>query len=182
MIGLALVTCLSAFAKGLLDSQSRDVERQVSADYVAVSQNGWAPLPPPVGTAIARADGVTVASSVRSERARYGGANVDVSGIDASSIASVYRFRWASQGHVSKLRGAEAIVRAPWAKDHGLRVGSPLRIVTPAGKRVRLTVAALYDPSKLDNLLGHVLISQRTFDASFETPGGANTFVRPSAP
>src|SRR5215831_496590 len=38
MIGLALVTCLSAFAKGLLDSHSRDVERQLNVDAVAVSQ------------------------------------------------------------------------------------------------------------------------------------------------
>jgi len=73
-------------------------------------------------------------------------------------------------------------VRGPWAKDHGLRVGSPLPIVTPAGKRVRLTVSALYDPARLDNLLGHVLISQRTFDASFDTPGDAYTFVRSSDP
>ena len=55
-------------------------------------------------------------------------------------------------------------------------------IVTPAGKRVQLTVAALYDPAKLDNLLGHVLITKRTFDASFETPGDAYTFVRASDP
>jgi putative ABC transport system permease protein len=175
MIGLALVTCLSAFATGLLDSQSRDVEGQLSADYVAVSQNGWAPLPPPVGIAIAHADGVSVASSVRSERARFGRANIDVSGVDPSTIASVYRFRGADP---SILHGAGAIVRRPWAENHGLTVGSRFAIVTPAGKRLRLTIAGLYDPAKLDNLLGHVLITTRTFDASFETPGDAYTFVR----
>ncbi len=179
MIGLALVTCLSAFASGLLDSQSRDVERQLSADYVAVSQNGWSPLPPPVGNAIARTDGVSVASSVRSERARSGRANIDVSGVDPSTIASVYRLHG---GDPSALHGSAAIVRAPWAKGHHLSVGSPLQFVTPGGKHVELTVAALYDPAKLDNLLGHVLISKRTFDASFETPGDAYTFVRSSNP
>ena len=182
MIGLALVTCLSAFASGLLDSQSRDVERQLSADQVVVSQDGRSPLPPAVGDAIARTDGVSVASSVRSERARLARSNIDVSGVDSGTIASVYRFRWTRGGDASELARAEAIVRAPWAKDHGLTVGSPLPIVTPAGKRVTLTVAALYDPAKLDNLLGHVLISQRTFDASFETPGDAYTFVRSSDP
>jgi putative ABC transport system permease protein len=40
MIGLALVTCLAALASGLLDAQSRDVERQLSADQVVVSQDG----------------------------------------------------------------------------------------------------------------------------------------------
>ena len=184
MIGLALVTCLSAFAKGQLDSQSRDVERQLSADYVAVSQNGWSPLPPSVGDAIARADGVAVASSVRSERARSGGADIDVSGIDPATIVSVYRFTWTRGDDASarRLHGDQAIVRAAWAKNHHLTVGSPLEIVTPAGKSVDLTVAALYDPAKLDNLLGHVLISTRAFDASFETPGDAYTFVRTSDP
>jgi putative ABC transport system permease protein len=43
-------------------------------------------------------------------------------------------------------------------------------------------VAGLYDPAKLDDLLGHVLIPQRLFDASFETPGDAYTFVRASDP
>jgi putative ABC transport system permease protein len=182
MIGLALVTCLSTFAKGLLDSQSRDVERQLDADYVAVSQNGWSPLPPPVGRAIARTSGVTVASSVRSERARFGRASIDVSGIEPATIASVYRFRWThgSDAAVRSLGAREAIVKAPWAETRHLAVGSPLQIVTPAGKHVRLTVAALYDPARLDDLLGNVLISQRTFDASFETPGDAYTFVRTS--
>ena len=111
-----------------------------------------------------------VCESTDAQRARVDGGT--------STFASPYRFRWTRGGDLSKLAGAGAIVRAPWAEDHGLSVGSPLRIVTPAGKRVRLTVAALYDPAKLDNLLGHVLISQRTFDASFETPGDAYTFVR----
>ena len=184
MIGLALVTCLSAFAKGLLDSHSRDVERQLNVDAVAVSQNGWSPLPPSVGRAIARTSSVIVASSVRSERARYGRANIDVSGIDPGTITSVYRFRW-TQGTDASARalgGGEAIVRSTWAKTHHLGVGSPLELVTPAGKRIRLTVAALYDPARLDDLLGHVLITQRTFDASFETPGDAYTFVRTSDP
>jgi putative ABC transport system permease protein len=184
MIGLALVTCLSAFAKGLLDSQSRDVERQLKADYVAVSQNGWSPLPPPVGNAIARTDGVTVASSVRSERARVGRANVDVSGVDPATIASVYRFDWTRGGDssVRALHGTQAILRAAWAKDHHLVIGSRLQMVTPAGKRLHLTVAALYDAARLDSLMGHVLIPKRTFDASFETPGDAYTFVRTSDP
>ena len=182
MIGLALVTCLSAFSKGLLDSQARDVEGQLNVDGVVVSENGWSPLPPAIGRAVANTSGVAVASSVRSERALYRRSDIDVSGIDPATLSAVYRFRWTdgSDASVRGLGGAGAIVRGPWAKDHRLAVGSPLQIVTPAGKRVRLTVAALYDPAKLDNLLGTVLVTQRTFDRSFETPGDAYTFVRTS--
>jgi putative ABC transport system permease protein len=182
MIGLALVTCLSAFSKGLLDSQSNDVRRQLDVDYVAVSQSGWQPMPTTVGNAIARAKGTEVASSVRSERARFGRANIDVSGIDPATIASVYRFRWTngSDASVRALHGAEAIVRGDWAKAHRIAVGDAVSIRTPAGKRVHLTVAGLYDPAKLDDLLGHVLIPQRLFDRSFETPADAYTFLRTS--
>src|SRR5262249_48575122 len=117
MVRLALVTCLSAFSHGLLDSQSRDVKRQLDVDYVAVSQSGWTPMPTTVGTAIAGTTGTEVASSVRSERARFGKANIDVSGIDPATIASVYRFRWTrgSDASVGGLHGAQAIVRGNWA-------------------------------------------------------------------
>jgi putative ABC transport system permease protein len=184
MIGLALVTCLSAFSEGLLDSQSRDVERQLGADYVAVSQSGWTPMPTTVGRAIARTKGVEVASSVRSERARFGQGNIDVSGVDPATIAAVYRFRWTSGSDASlaRLGAAQAIVRGPWAAKHHLAVGDALTIVTPAGRRLRLTVAALYDPARLDNLLGHVLVPQATFDATFESPGDAYAFVRTTDP
>jgi putative ABC transport system permease protein len=39
-------------------------------------------------------------------------------------------------------------------------------------------VAALYKPATLDELLGNVLISQQTFDRTFEQPGDMLTFVR----
>src|SRR5262249_3821414 len=149
-----------------------------------VWQSGWTPTPTTVGTAIARTKGTEVASSVRSERARFGEANIDVSGIDPATIPAVYRFRWTSgsDATVRALGGSQAIVRGNWAKQHGIAVGDTVSILTPAGKRVGLTVAGLYDPAKLDNLLGHVLIPQRLFDRSFETPGDAYTFVRTSDP
>ena len=170
------VTCLSAFSKGLLRSHTVDVTRQLRADDVVVSQNGWSPLPLSVGRAVARTPGVSVASSVRAERARFGSSNIDVSGIDPRTIGAVYAIR------VGRLVPGQAVVRAPWAKKHHLVVGDSFSIRTPAGRTVALRVAATYAPAKLDELLGNVLIPQRTFDATFETPGDAYTFVRTDDP
>jgi len=182
MIGLALVTCMSAFSKGLLNSQSTDVKRQLNVDYVAVSQSGT-PMPIGVGQAIARTPGVQVASSVRSERALLGTSNIDVSGIDPATITSVYRFTWTrgSDVAVRSLRGTDAIVRGPWATQHGLAVGDAFTLRTPAGRQLMLRVAALYKPAKLDELLGNVLIPQATFDGAFASPGDTYTFVRTSS-
>jgi len=184
MIGLALVACLSVFTKGLLDSHSVAVQHQLNVDYVTVSQNGFSAMPVSVGKAIAQAPGVQVASSVRSERSKFDGANIDVSGVDPSTIASVYRFDWTqgSDASIGSLSGGEAVVRGPWAKKQGLAVGDAFTLRTPGGKPVRLRVAALYKPAKLDELLGDVLIAQKTFDRTFEQPGDAFTFVHASNP
>ena len=129
MIGLALVT-LSAFASGLLDSQSRDVERQLSADYVAVSQSGWSPLPPPVGEAVARTAGVSVASSMRNERARSGPGEHRRLGVDPNTIASVYRL---PRNGIRRLLAPRQTSVQPCAKSHDLGVGS--RTVHHAGRQ-----------------------------------------------
>src|SRR5262249_12903630 len=182
MVGLALVTCLSAFSKGLLASHTVAVDRQLNADAVVVSQNGWNPLPVAVGRAVARTTDVSVASSVRAERARFGASNIGVSGIDPRTIGAVYNFSWTrgSDAALRSLAPGTAVVSGPWAEKHDLAVGDAFTIRTPAGRRVALNVAATYEPAKLDDLLGEVLIPQRTFDTSFETPGDAYTFLRTS--
>ncbi len=53
MVGLALVTFVSVLGTGLLDTTEKGVERQVAAGYVVSSTNGWDPLPPAVGRAVA---------------------------------------------------------------------------------------------------------------------------------
>src|SRR5206468_128041 len=86
------------------------------------------------------------------------------------TIPAVYRFRWTNgnDASVRALGGSQAIVRGNWAKQHGIAIGDTVSILTPAGKRVGLTVAGLYDPAKLDNLLGHVLIPHRVFERTRE--------------
>ena len=49
MVGLALVTFVTVMGKGLQASERDAVVRQIDADYVVVSQNGWTTLPAVVG-------------------------------------------------------------------------------------------------------------------------------------
>lgn len=185
MIGLALVTFVAAFGKGLINSDKVAVEKQLKdVTHVVVSQDGWVPLPTAVGDAVARSNGVGVASSVRSERGRYGVSNIDVSGVDPVTIASAYRFDWA-QGDDSvarSLAGDDAIIRKTWAKSHHLAVGDVFSIRTPAAAKLTLRVAGIYSPADFDALLGHVVIPQRTFDTAFEQAGNAYTFVHTTNP
>src|SRR5205814_1901190 len=66
MIGLALVSFVAVLGKGVHGSLDRGINQQVTADYVATSQNGWSSFPAGAGNALAKAPGVEQASSIRS--------------------------------------------------------------------------------------------------------------------
>jgi len=169
----------------LRDSDANAVRSQTSADYVVTSQNGWSTYPVGAAEAVAAVPGVKIASAVRWERGRVGEANVDVSGIDPATIASVYSFHWSADSNASlaSLGAAGAIVRESVAEKHGLTLGEHFRLVTPAGESIALRVAGIYDPPRFDSLLGHVVVSKQAFDATFPRPSAMVALVRaPGAP
>jgi putative ABC transport system permease protein len=179
MIGLALVTFVAVLAKGLKASDANAVNKQVSADYVVQAQDQWQGLPTAVGAAVAHAPGVRVASSMRYERAKAFGSNIDAYGVDPSTIDSVFNFDWKSGSNASlhQLDGDGAVVQDAFAEKHDLSIGSAFTLTTPAAKKVRLVVRGIYSTSKLDSLVGHVAVSQQTFDRNFQSPRDQYTFL-----
>jgi putative ABC transport system permease protein len=182
MIGLALVTFVSVLATALRGSDARAIERQLDADYVAVTQNGWAALPPTVGEKLTATRGVQVASAVRGEQAKVDGSEVGVSGIDPATIGEVYRFDWKTRVPLAALGGTGAIVSKELAADKHLSVGGSFLLTTPAGRRVDLTVRGVYAPPTFDPLLGAVVLTQQAFDRNFQRPSDSLVLVRSDRP
>jgi putative ABC transport system permease protein len=180
MIGLTLVTTVAVLGQGLRTSSKETVQRQITADYVVTSQNGFDGLPPAVGRRIAAVPAIE-ASSVRSDMAKAFGSTTTVTGVEGDRIGQFYAFRYSegSDAALATLDRGGAIVRRSYAEKHDLTVGSPLRLLTPSGKTVRLRVEALLDQGKfdLDPLLGSVVISQQRFDDAFPRPVDLYTFV-----
>jgi putative ABC transport system permease protein len=181
MIGLALVTFVAVFGKGLLASDKDAVSGQIGTSYLVTSQNGWATVTRAAGRALDDAPGVTLASSVRYDRARLiaNDDEIDVSGVEPATIARAYNFTWeqGSDATVASLGPGEAIVRHDRADQDSLTVGDRIRFETPDGKHVSVVVKGIFKPSDLDSLLGHVVVSQAEFDAHFPRPADALTFV-----
>ncbi|HSD76416.1 MAG TPA: FtsX-like permease family protein [Solirubrobacteraceae bacterium] len=181
MIGLALVTFVATLGSGLRSTIRGSLEQQVTADYVVTSKNGFDPFPAGAGTAAARAPGVTLASSVRGDRARAFGADVNVNGVDPATIGRVYDYRWTagSDRSLAALGRDGAIVKRSFAEDHHLGLGSRVELTTPGGERAVLRVTGIHDPptDEIDPVLGDVALSQRGFDARFERPRNLFTFV-----
>jgi putative ABC transport system permease protein len=179
MIGLALVTFVAVLGKGVHGSIDRAINKQVTADWVVTSQNGWSAFPAGAGRAVANAPGVTLASDIRSDRGRIGGANVSVNGVEPSTIARVYHFDWkqGSNATLARLNDNGAIVKQKFAKKHHLAVGDGFTLRSPAGKPIRLTVAGIVQPPQVTELLGGVVISRAAFDRTFARPSNSLTLI-----
>jgi putative ABC transport system permease protein len=178
MVGLALVTVVAVLGTGLETSSREAVRDQLHADYVVTTENRFEPFTGAAGEAIAAAPEVETSSSVRSDRARTAGSDVDVSGIEPETIGRFYRFRWAAgENPLARLGRDGAIVQEAFADEHGLHIGSHLSLRTPDGKTARFEVRGISDPPELDPLLGPVNISRPAFDTVFPQRRNSYTFV-----
>ncbi len=178
MIGLTLVSFVAVFGRGLLDSAQSSLYKELGNDatHVITSQSGWDTMPLATGAAVAGAKGVAFSSSIRDDRARKAdGGEVDVNGVDPATIGRAYDFQWleGSPASLDALRDGDAVVRE--GEGH---VGDRVELLTPAGNRVEATVRGVFEQrSNLDQILGHVLLSQETFDESFPRPGDGMTIL-----
>ena len=182
MIGLALVTVVAVLGASLRSSAQSAVTKQIDADYVVTHENGFDPFPAEAGDAVATVEGVEASTNVRFDQALAQGSEVDVTGIDPTTISHFYDFAWepGSEGSLDRLGGDGAIVQESFAEDHDLSVGSRFTIETASGNTLEAVVRGIYDPPELDQLLGAVSVSQRNFDTSFARPRNQFTFVEMS--
>jgi putative ABC transport system permease protein len=182
MIGLALVTFVATLGAGMRHSFADSLNRQIRAGHV-VSPSGNADagvFPAAAGRAIAETPGVTVASSVRSDKARVLGATTDVFGVDPATIGRVYRFEL-RRGSGLRGLGTGAMVPDSYAEDHGLTIGSRLTLQTANGATRRIPVTATYKAALVEGLISGIVIGQAAFDRTFPQPRNAYTFVAGTA-
>ena len=179
MIGLALVSFVAVLAQGVHGSIDRATKQQVTADWVVTSQNGWSAFPAGAGLAAAKAPGVTRATDIRSDRGKIGKADVGVNGVDPATVVGLYHFDWkqGSDATLARLDDGGAVVKQAFAKKHHLGVGDAFTLKAPNGRPVRLTVAGIYQPPRVMELLGGVVVSQKTFDATFPRPSNSLTLI-----
>jgi putative ABC transport system permease protein len=145
---------------------------------VVTSKDGWSGFPTTAGDVLAHAPGVERASSIRADRGLIGKVQVNVDGVDPQSIRGLYDFAWkrgSSDATLAELDSGGAIVKESFAKKNQLELGGQFVLLSPSGEPVSLRVAGFYQPSRIAELLGGVIIGQRAFDATF--PRAQNGFT-----
>jgi putative ABC transport system permease protein len=187
MIGIALVAFIATLAEGLKVSNREAIEEQVSADYVITAQDGYTPYPSAIGDAVASAPGIESVARVRTGGALVNDDEVEVGGIDPDTIASVYTFDWTegSDEVVADLGTTGAIVSENYAEDHGIEVGTRLRLTSSDNRTADVRVVGLNDPHPFYPLLESVTVSTELFDELYDRPQNrwtwANVAGEPSA-
>ena len=176
MIGLALVTFVAVLGQGLRSSLGDAVERVVRADYVVTSDDGVGPLTPQAARALATQPGVETVSGVRQGTANVFGSDESVAGVDPATIAQVVSFDWDERlrrepRRARRKRRRPPAATSPTSTTSASAAGSASQ--TAQGKRLELTVRGIYTPPTLDPILGPILVSQQTFDSTFERPQDA---------
>jgi putative ABC transport system permease protein len=178
MIGLALITFVAILGAGLRSSFNDAVNKLFVADYALTAENGFDPFTKQADDAVAVTPGVTAVSPLRGGDARVFGKNVQVSAVEPN-LAKTVRIEW-FRGNTSvpaHLGGNGAFVSKDYAKDHDLKLGSPIAVTTPTATVLHLRLKGIFDPPKGGSPFGSVTMSATTFDANYAKPRNLMTLV-----
>jgi putative ABC transport system permease protein len=178
MIGIALVTFISVLANGLRVSNSDAIERQIQADLIVTSQDGYSEFPAAVGDAVADADGVDTVSNVRQDIAQIDGDGSNLTGLDRR-VDEVYDFRWeeGSDDVLANLGDNGAVLPNNVAEDRDLTVGDSITVRSTGGQTRDFVVRGIYEGSPFYPLLGSASVSQEAFDELYERPRNRFTLL-----
>jgi putative ABC transport system permease protein len=137
MIGLALVTLVATLAAGITSTFRGAVDKIFISDYAITAQNNFSPIPIDAAAAAAKAPGVEAIASTRTGEARVFDSTEFVTAVEPSA-GEVIRLDWVegSQAVFRELGANGAFVDDGFAKDHGLSLGSPIRVIVPSGERL----------------------------------------------
>ena len=165
-------------AQGLRVSNSDAIERQIQADLIITSQDGYSEFPAAVGDAVEDVRGVETISNVRQDIAEIDGNAGNLTGLD-EQIDDVYDFRW-DQGSDELLTslGADGVVLPDnVAEDNGLAVGDIVTVLSTDNKTKEFVVRGIYDGSPFYPLLGSASVSQEAFDNLYDRPRNRFTLM-----
>jgi putative ABC transport system permease protein len=178
MIGLALITFVAILGAGLRTSFGDAVDKLFVADYALTAQNGFDPFTKEADDAVAGTPGVTAVSGLRGGDARIFGHNVQITAVPPNTAQTI-RIDWLQGGTSvpARLGTDGAFVAEDYARDHQLKLGSPIAVKTPTGQVLDLRLKGIFDPPKGGSPFGDVTMSAATFDANYAKPRNLMTLI-----
>jgi len=185
MIGLALVTFVAIFGQGIRSSFEDAVNKLFVADYAVTSTNTFTPIEAQAGKALVGKPGVRDVTAIRAGSARYLSSNNDLTAVQPNLNTGV-RMDWTQGSNAvpGQLGSDGFFASKTYVKDHHLRLGSPVTLQFPSGKKTTVRLRGVWDEPKGGSPFAHITISTALFDkfvprprdemVLMNTPGGVN--------
>ena len=179
MIGLALVTLIAVMAAGITQSFRGAVDDLWISGYAITAQNNFEPIPIAAGNAAAKTSGVEAIANVRAGDAELFGSVHQATAVGPGA-AQIFRIKWVDGDNsvFTRLGAHGAFVDDGFAKDHHLRVGSPLQLTAPTGQSLQLRVLGIFKPPTGGSPFGPVTISDTAWDKLYPAPNNIYSFIR----
>jgi len=180
MIGLALVTLVAVVAAGITKSFRGAVNDLWISGYAITAQNNFDPIPIAAGNAAAETPGVQAIANVRGGDAEIFGSVHQATAVNPGG-AQIFNINWLQGGSnavIAHLGANGAFTDDGFAKDHHLRIGSPLKLTSPTGQTVDLHVIGIFKPPTGGSPFGPVTISDKTWDSIYDPAQNLFSFVR----
>jgi putative ABC transport system permease protein len=179
MIGLALVTLVATLAAGIVTSFTSAVDKIFTGDYAITAQNNFSPFPAGAAEAAAKAPRVLAEGSVRTGETLVFD-SVEFSTAVTPGAKQVIALDWkeGSQDVFESLGDDGAFVDEGYAKDHALRLGSPVDVTFANGDKRTFKVEGIFDPPTGGSPFGPVTISASSWDRETPRPQNIYTFLK----
>jgi putative ABC transport system permease protein len=171
MIGLTLVTFVAIFGAGLRSSFEDAVNKLFIADYAVTATNTFTPIEAQAGQALVGKPGITDVTAIRAGSARYLGSNSNLTAVQPNLNTGV-AMDW-TQGDNSvpgQLGDNGFFASKKYVEDHHLRLGSPITLEFPSGKKVSVRLKGIWKEPNGGSPFGHVTISTALFDKYVPRP------------
>jgi putative ABC transport system permease protein len=181
MIGLALISFVAIFAKGIRASFEDAVNQLFVANYAITATNTFTPIDATVGNSLAGKPGVKDVTSIRAGSARFLGGNHDLTAVEPNMATGVHVDWKAGNDTVPQRLGLHNLFTDDdYAKSHHLVLGSRVVMEFASGKKVPLRVIGIYKKPNGGSPFADATISTKLFDR--ENPRPRDLMVLINAP
>ena len=164
MIGLALVTFAGIFVASAKASIDDVLDRSVSADYIATTQN-FQGFTPDVAKRLQAQPELQAVTSSRYGGWRLNGQSQGLQAVDPSAYDSMVRTETIS-GSIADLQSGGVAVVDDLAKQHNWKVGDVIAMEFPRDGLQRVPLKAIYKDNQLN---GSVLLSLTDYQKGYST-------------
>jgi putative ABC transport system permease protein len=177
-VGLGLVAFISVLAAGTKATIDAAVSRSFVGDLIVQNSRGEGGIPAAIAPSIRAVHGVGTVTAIAFSQGRVrdlaepGAPVIDedsrFTAIEPGSFARMYKLEWetGSAATLASLGHSGTILSKKFASAHHLQVGQQLAVLTPSGRRLRLTVTGILKEEVI-GLMSNLTISRSLARSQF---------------